>query len=198
MTGGALTGADPTASQLAGAKQAARAAAFARRRAAHAADTGAGAARLSELLARHRGVPVAGYLPIRTEIDPRPAMAEAAAHGAVSVPVIQAPGTPLRFALWEPDMPLVPGPFGAPIPADPVWSVPEILIVPLVAFTGTGRRLGYGGGYYDRTLQQLRARGPVLAAGFAYGDQRTETLPFDPNDQPLDMVVTDRDILSFP
>lgn len=183
---------------LAQAKQAARDAAFARRRVAHGADTGAGAGRLSELLAGHRGVALAGYLPIRTEIDPRPAMAEASAYGPVSVPVIDAPDAPLRFALWEPDMPLVRGAFGAMIPADPVWSVPEILIVPLVAFTATGGRLGYGGGFYDRTLQALRAQGPVLAVGFAYGAQVAETLPHDPNDQPLDMIVTDRDILSFP
>lgn len=182
---------------LARAKQAARTAALARRGAAHAADDGSGAARLSALLRAHRGVPLAGYLPIRSEIDPRPAMAEAARHGPVAVPVIDAPAAPLRFARWAPDTALAPGPFGVTVPVDPQWIVPEILIVPLLAFTAQGARLGYGGGFYDRTLQALRARGPVLAVGFAYGAQQADTLPFDPNDQPLDLLVTDREILSF-
>ncbi|MBU2962821.1 5-formyltetrahydrofolate cyclo-ligase [Citreicella sp. C3M06] len=181
---------------LSAAKQAAREAAFARRRAAFDADMGTGAGRLSELLAGHRGVPVAGYLPIRSEIDPRAAMAEASAHGPVMVPLIEAKATPLRFALWEPDMALVPGPFGAEVPADPVFAVPQIVIVPLVAFTRAGARLGYGGGFYDRTLQALRASGPVLAVGFAFAAQEAEALPHDPNDQPLDMIVTEREILS--
>nr|WP_274705529.1 5-formyltetrahydrofolate cyclo-ligase [Salipiger pentaromativorans] len=183
------------ADPLAEAKQAARKAAFARRRAAHDADPGTGAGRLSELLAGHRGVPVAGYMPIRTEIDPLPAMAEAAAYGPVSVPVIEAQGQPLRFALWEPDMALVEGAFGARIPEAPEFVTPEILIVPLVGFTRAGARLGYGGGFYDRTLAGLRRAGPVLAIGFAYAAQEAEALPFDPNDQPLDLIVTEREVI---
>ncbi|APZ55026.1 5-formyltetrahydrofolate cyclo-ligase [Salipiger abyssi] len=185
-----------SADPLAGAKQAARKAGFARRKEAHAADPGTGAGRLSELLAGHRGVSLAGYMPIRTEIDPLPAMAEACAYGPVSVPVITGPGEPLRFALWEPDMPLVDGPFGARIPAAPVYVTPEILIVPLVAFTRAGGRLGYGGGFYDRTLALLRGQGAALAIGFAYAAQEAEALPFDPYDQPLDLIVTEREVIS--
>ncbi|MBY6004880.1 5-formyltetrahydrofolate cyclo-ligase [Salipiger bermudensis] len=181
---------------LAEAKAAARKAAFARRKAAHAADPGSGAGRLSELLAGHRGVPLAGYLPIRTEIDPRAAMAEASAYGPVCVPVIEGEGQPLRFALWEPGMPLVPGPFGAMIPEAPEFVTPEILIVPLVAFTRAGARLGYGGGFYDRTLEELRRRGAALAVGFAYAAQEAEALPLDPCDQPLDLIVTETEMIS--
>ena len=93
-------------------KTQARQAAYARRKAAHAEDAGAGAGHLSSVLAGYRGVPLAGYMPIRTEINPLPAMVEACAHGWVGVPVIDAVGAPLRFARWEPEMPMVSGPFG--------------------------------------------------------------------------------------
>ena len=73
----------------------------------------------AQLLAGYRGVPLAGYMPIRTEINPLPAMAEAAAHGPVGVPVITGEAQPLQFARWEPDMVMVPGPFDARIPEVP-------------------------------------------------------------------------------
>lgn len=176
-------------------KAAARKAAFARRKAAHAGDPGTGAANLSAFLAGHRGVPIAGYMPIRTEIDPLPAMAEASAYGPVGVPVIDGAGQPLRFALWEPEMEMTEGLFGAAIPAEPVFMVPEIVIVPLVAFDRKGGRLGYGGGFYDRTLEGLRERGPVLAVGFAYAAQEAQDLPLEPTDQPLDAIITEQGVL---
>jgi len=177
------------------AKEAARSAAFARRRAAHAAADDDACARLIEALAPHLGRPLSGYMPIRTEIDPRPAMAAAAAHGPVGVPVIRARGAPLDFHLWTPDAPMVPGPFGAQIPAEPRQMTPDVLIVPLAAFTRTGFRLGYGGGFYDRTLAALRARGPVLAIGFAYAAQETDALPLEPTDAPLDLIVTETEVI---
>ncbi|MFP4273593.1 MAG: 5-formyltetrahydrofolate cyclo-ligase [Paracoccaceae bacterium] len=178
-------------------KAEARKAAFARRAEAHAAQPPGAAAHLSAVLAGHRGVALAGFLPIRTEIDPRPAMAEAAAHGPVGVPVIRGPGQPLVFARWEPGCALVDGPFGARVPAVERLMEPEILIVPLVAFDARGGRLGYGGGFYDRTLERLRARRPVLAIGFAFAAQQADSLPLEPTDQPLDMVVTERGVLRF-
>lgn len=182
---------------LAEQKAAARAAAFARRKAAHEARPAAPAAHLAEFLRAHRGRPLAGYLPIRTEIDPRPAMAEAAAHGPVGVPVIRGPGQPLVFSRWTPQTELVVGPFGACIPATEDLIVPEILIVPLVAFDASGGRLGYGGGFYDRTLAGLRARGEVIAVGFAYAAQEAESLPAEPTDMPLDLLVTEAGLRRF-
>lgn len=186
-------------SGLAEIKAQARKAAFVRRKAAHDTMHGAAASGvLSEVLAGYRGVPVSGYLPIRTEIDPRPAMAEAAAHGPVGVPVIDGAGLPLRFLRWEPGCALVEGPFGARVPVDPVEMVPEIVIVPLVAFDRRGGRLGYGGGFYDRTLERLRAARATLAIGFAFGAQEADVLPLEPTDQPLDLIVTERGIIEPP
>lgn len=89
------------------------------------------------------------------------------------------------------------GPFGAWIPAVDDFITPEILIVPLVGFDRAGNRLGYGGGFYDRTLEKLRAAGPCMAIGFAYGAQEAAELPLEPTDQPLDMIVTEAEILTF-
>ncbi|MEX0367347.1 MAG: 5-formyltetrahydrofolate cyclo-ligase [Ruegeria sp.] len=178
-------------------KAAARKAGFARRK--HAFDTrlpGAGG-RLSEVLAGHRGVPLSGYMPIRTEIDPLPAMAEASAYGPVGVPVIQGEGQALRFSRWTPEGVLRDGPFGAKVPEVDDYFDPEILIVPLVAFDIRGGRLGYGGGFYDRTLEGLRAKRPTLAIGFAFDAQQADNLPLEPTDQPLDMLVTESRVLTF-
>lgn len=178
------------------AKVAARRAAFVRRKAAFCAQMPGAAGVLSTVLGGYRGVPLAGYMPIRTEIDPRPAMAEAAAHGPVGVPVIDAAGQPLRFALWEPGCALVEGAFGAQVPAVIAQMDPEILIVPLVAFDRKGGRLGYGGGFYDRTLQRLRARRATLAIGFAFAAQEADDLPLEPTDQPLDLIVTEAGVIT--
>lgn len=180
------------------AKAAARKAAFARRRAAHAEGHAAAAAlaHLAAFLATVPGAPVAGYLPIRTEIDPRPAMA--GHDGPVGVPVILGPGRPLAFHLWTPDTALVPGPFGAPVPRDGRPMTPAVVILPLVAFDAAGTRLGYGGGYYDRTLAALRAEAETLAVGLAYAAQEAPgALPREATDIPLDAVITEHGLRRF-
>ena len=177
-------------------KAAARKAAFARRKQARSAQADAQAdaqatAHLIAALLPHKAKPLAGYMPIRTEIDPLPAMAALQAFGPVGVPVIQGEGQPLKFSAWTPEAEMIDGPFGAKIPAKADWITPQILIVPLVAFTPGAMRLGYGGGFYDRTLEGLRARGPVTAIGFAYSAQQATDFPLEPTDQPLDMIVTE-------
>lgn len=183
-------------SDLALIKDAARKSAFARRKAAFAAANAAQSGYLSEVLAGYRGVPLAGYSPMRTEIDPLPAMAEAVAHGPVGMPVIQAKATPLMFRAWTPGCAMTPGAFGAAIPAKGGWIEPEIVIVPLVAFDRRGGRLGYGGGFYDRTLERLRSRRATLAIGFAFAAQESDDLPLEPTDQPLDLIITEAGILT--
>ena len=178
-------------------KALARKAAFARRKTAHLSGKTGRAGRLSELLAGYRGVPIAGYLPIQTEINPLPAMEEACAYGPVGVPVVTGEAKPLRFARWEPGVALTANAFGTQVPQDLRFMVPEILIIPLVAFDLNGARLGYGGGFYDRTLAELRAKGPVLAVGLAYAAQQTTSLPVENTDQPLDLIVTEAAIHSL-
>lgn len=118
-------------------------------------------------------------------------MKAAAQRGPVCVPVIDGPGLPLRFARWTPDVALVKGPFGAAIPAEPDFVDPDVLIVPLLAFDRAGNRLGYGGGYYDRTLAALRATAPRTAIGFAFAAQEAASLPLESTDQPLNLIVTE-------
>lgn len=179
------------------AKAQARKEAFARRKAAFAAQGPGSADLLRDVLAQFSGCRIAGYLPIRTEIDPRPAMAAAASKGPVGVPVIQSAGQPLRFRAWTPDAPLIEGPFGAHVPEAGRWIVPQLLIVPLVAFTRSGARLGYGGGFYDRTLALLRKDSDVTAIGFAFAAQEAGTLPQEPTDAPLDRIVTEAEVIDL-
>jgi 5-formyltetrahydrofolate cyclo-ligase len=187
---------DPAPSGLAADKAAARRDAFARRKAAHAAGHPAPAARLDAVLAAHRGLPLSAYMAMRSEIDPMPAMVEAHRHGPVALPVIAARGAPLRFRRWDPGIALVDGGFGALIPVSGDWITPRVLIVPLVAFDRRGGRLGYGGGFYDRTLAALRAEGPVLAIGFAWAAQEAADLPLEASDEPLDLIVTEAEVIS--
>jgi 5-formyltetrahydrofolate cyclo-ligase len=174
-------------------KAEARRAAFAARKAAFQAGQGQAAELLADVLRDQQGRVLAGYMPMRTEIDPLPAMA--AHQGPVCVPVIPGPDMPLRFREWSPGCPMVPGEFGALIPAEGAWLEPEVLIVPLLAFDRRGYRLGYGGGFYDRTLERLRSRGATLAWGFAFAAQEVAEVPIEPTDQPLDAVLTETGLI---
>jgi 5-formyltetrahydrofolate cyclo-ligase len=138
---------------------------------------------------------LAGYMPMRSEIDPLPAMA--AHRGVVGVPVIPGPAMALRFREWTPGCALMAGQFGALIPAEGAWVEPAVLIVPMLAFDARGYRLGYGGGFYDRTLEGLRARRPTLAVGFAFAAQEVDEVPIDAYDQQLDVVVTEEGVREF-
>ncbi|MEL6111671.1 MAG: 5-formyltetrahydrofolate cyclo-ligase, partial [Pseudomonadota bacterium] len=110
----------------------------------------------------------------------------------LAMPVVVAKGAPLSFRPWAPGTAEIEGAFGARIPADETAVVPGALIVPLVAFDTRCARLGYGGGFYDRTLAKLRRAGPVTAIGYAYGAQEVDALPTGRLDEPLDWIVTER------
>ncbi len=170
----------------------ARKAAFATRKLAFDAGQGRAAELLADFLAVHRGKALSGYMPMRTEIDPLPAMA--AHQGPVCVPVIMSKGQPLKFREWTRGCAMVQGEFGALIPADGAWIEPEVLIVPLLAFDARGYRLGYGGGFYDRTLETLRLRRPTLAVGYAFGAQWVPQVAIDEHDQRLDAIITEKGI----
>jgi 5-formyltetrahydrofolate cyclo-ligase len=181
---------------LAAIKTAARKTAFAVRKAAFAAGQGQAAEILADFLAAHSGRALAGYMPMRTEIDPLPAMA--AHQGPAGVPVIPGAAMPLKFREWTPGSAMQPGEFGALIPAEGAWLQPQVLIVPLLAYDARGYRLGYGGGFYDRTLAGLRAKGPTLAIGFAFAAQEVAEVPIDATDQKLDFMVTEKGVVRFP
>ncbi len=181
-------------------KKLARTEAYARRKTAHdrAPDAGQTAAVSALEFVGTLGAEsvVSAYLPMRTEIDPRPAML--ALHGRghrICLPVIDGPALPLKFRHWTPGCPLQAGPFGAPVPVGGDWLVPDVLLVPLLAFDLRLYRLGYGGGYYDRTLAWLRRQRPVAAAGFAYAGQQVIGVPVDEFDQQLDAVITEAGIV---
>lgn len=174
-------------------KAKARAAAIRRREAVYAAQAGARLYAAFPKLAR-RGAVVAGYWPLRQEIDVRPLLARLRAHGCViALPVVLAPHRPLLFRVWRTGTRLETGAYGTRHPGTTAATVvPDLVLVPLLAFDRAGFRLGYGGGYYDRTLAALRRRRKVLALGIAFAGQAVAAVPRDRFDQPLDGIVTER------
>ena len=176
-------------------KAALRKRAFAARKVAHAGGEEAALAVRDHVMASRfltAAAVVAAYRPIRTELDPTPLMEalDSAGH-RLAIPVIEGEGLPLRFAAWSPATEMVEGAFGAEVPAAPVWVVPDLVLAPLVAFDRGCWRLGYGGGFYDRSLEGLRADRPVTAIGLAYAAQEVEEVPREPTDQRLDAIVTE-------
>ena len=158
------------------------------------------AQRFADAIDPQPGQAVALYAPIGDELDTAP-LAEALAERGVAVllPVVTAKNAPLTFRLFEVDKPLVEGPHGTRHPGDDAPERrPDIVVCPLLAAReADGARLGMGGGYYDRTLAQLRETGEVLAVGYGYGDQLTDRFPVAPHDQYLDWFVSERGAVRF-
>jgi 5-formyltetrahydrofolate cyclo-ligase len=146
-----------------------------------------------------RGTIVAGFSPIRGEIDPFPLMESLAAKGAtLALPVSIARGEPLLFRAWTPGEPLVRGAYGVFEPSSDAEEVdPDIVLVPLAAFDRDGHRIGYGAGYYDRTLPLLRKLKKITAVGIAFAVQEIERVPSSEHDAPLDLVLTDRETIDL-
>jgi 5-formyltetrahydrofolate cyclo-ligase len=109
-----------------------------------------------------------------------------------SLPVVRAERQPLVFRKWAPGEPTVPGVWSIPMPPEDAPEVePDVLLVPLLAYDALGYRLGYGGGFYDRTLAALRQRKPITAIGVGYVAQELPQVPHGPMDQKLDYVLTE-------
>ncbi|HEX6102321.1 MAG TPA: 5-formyltetrahydrofolate cyclo-ligase [Alphaproteobacteria bacterium] len=144
------------------------------------------------------GAVASGFWPFGPEIDVRPILYHLHAAGhPIALPVVIKRGLPLLFRAWTPGKALVEGSFGVPRPdKDQPELTPELLIVPLLAFDRAGYRLGYGGGFYDRTLAGLRQNGRVLAVGVAFSAQEVSSIPRDATDERLDWMVTERE--AFP
>src|SRR5258707_2754604 len=145
------------------------------------------------------GTVVAGYQPIRSEIDPVPLMRKLAVQGArLALPAIMAGDQPLKSRAWSPGARLQRGRLGILEPSlDAQEAIPDILLVPLAAFDRSGHRIGYGAGHYDRTLEQLRKMKAIAAVGVAFAVQEVEAVPALLHDAALDYVLTETQLLDF-
>lgn len=141
---------------------------------------------------------VAGYMPIGSELDCRLLLEQLAQAGVpLCLPVVTGRGEPLVFRRWSPGDQMAAGVWGIAEPlASAAQVTPDVLLVPLLAYDRSGHRLGYGGGYYDRTLRALRAAGEVVAIGLAFAGQLRDKLPVTDGDQPLDWIVTEAGVVS--
>ncbi|MCA8888337.1 MAG: 5-formyltetrahydrofolate cyclo-ligase [Parvularculaceae bacterium] len=141
------------------------------------------------------GATISLFASFRDEIDTWPLVGALIERGhRLALPVTGKKGEPLTFREFKIGDELIPDSFGVPTPAPAAPELtPEIVVTPLLAFTRRGDRLGYGAGFYDRTLARLRREGEVLAVGFAFGAQEVDHLPTEDHDQPLDWIVTERE-----
>jgi len=145
------------------------------------------------------GMIVSGFMPLKSEINPLPLMRKLAGQGArLALPVVAGRGRPLIMREWVFGEPLIAGVWGIREPKPEAAEVdPNILLVPLLAFDRAGHRIGYGAGYYDLTLAQLRARNPVIAVGLAFAAQEVPAVPATLRDARLDLVLTERAVLDL-
>jgi 5-formyltetrahydrofolate cyclo-ligase len=184
-------------------KRALRSAMMARRRAIDAGERRKAADDLVEMWRLERPVKtpavVSGFWPMAEELDIRPLMTALFEQGCqIALPVVVAKKQPLIFRAWRPGDVLEAGVFGTlhPSPQSEVLE-PDALIVPLLAVDEEGWRLGYGGGFYDRTLEGFRARKSVTAVGVGFNTQIVPEVPHGPDDQRLDWLLTDKRACAF-
>ncbi len=142
---------------------------------------------------------VSAFHPLRDEPDTLLLLSALAVEGfATALPAVVSKGSPLSFRLWRPGEPTRAGAMSIhePLEQSPVVE-PDLLFVPLACFDRRGNRIGYGAGFYDRSLARLRAMKPIHAAGVAYGVCEVSAVPYETHDQTLDVVVTDQEIIHF-
>ena len=183
-------------------KQAMREEALARRASLRAQATEASqrmARNFLQAISLRDGAVISAYAAIGEEADPAPLLDLLRSKGhPIALPRVVKKGETLAFHRYERGAPLVPGVFGLSQPAkDWPEATPDVLVVPLLAFDRRGRRLGYGGGFYDRTLATLRASRNILAVGFAFAGQEVPDVPHRESDEPLDWIVTEEGARRF-
>jgi 5-formyltetrahydrofolate cyclo-ligase len=142
---------------------------------------------------------VSAFFPYQSEIDTRPLLGKLAGEGwTTCLPIVMGEGLALEFGRWLPGEPTIAGTWGIPRPPETAPLLePDVLIIPLLAFDRKGFRLGYGGGFYDRTLEKLRAKKTILAIGVGYSAQEVDHVPAGSHDQPLDYVMTESEVIRF-
>ncbi len=145
------------------------------------------------------GAIVSGFMPMKSEINPLPLMRKLADAGAaLALPAVAGKGKPLVMRAYVFGEPLASGVWGIREPGpDARQVVPDILLVPLLAFDRRGHRIGYGAGYYDMTIAALRARKTIVAVGVAYAAQEIAQVPTTPRDARLDLVLTEREVIDL-
>jgi 5-formyltetrahydrofolate cyclo-ligase len=145
------------------------------------------------------GAFVSGFMPLKSEISPLPLMHKLAGGGAkLALPRIVGRGSPLSMRAWEFGAPLDRGQWDIREPKpDAPEAEPDILLVPLLAFDRAGYRIGYGAGYYDRTIARLRALKKVTAVGIAFAAQEVPEIPKTPGDERLDLVLTEHEVIDL-
>ena len=178
-----------------------RAQALARRDAASTESAGAFAQRIAAvglaLAQRVRPDFVSAYFAIRNEPSTLPLLETLSQAGfRTALPVTGARNTPLVFRQWRPGEPTSQGKMSIhePLPEAPE-ALPDLLFVPLAAFDRAGNRIGYGAGFYDRTLSKLRALKPICAVGIAYACQALPEIPHEAHDERLDFVLTETELI---
>ena len=174
-----------------------RADALARRLALDAASVARLGEAICDHLRRHFPTPpgrcIAFYWPISNEPDLRPVINTWRAAGVdACLPVVHRKASPLTFRPWTPETPMVPDHHGIPTPAGTLEVYPDVLFMPVNAFDTAGYRLGYGGGYYDRTLAVLQPRPRVIGVGFELA--RGDSILPQAHDVPMDWVVTENGV----
>ena len=189
-----------TTSPIALAKSNLRKAALARRDALPLAERTAAAEALAERafpVAVGPGTIVSGYMPMKSELDPRPLMRKLADAGArLALPVVIARGVPLVMRAYAFGEALIRGVWDIRVPPPEAGEVePDIVLAPLLAFDRSGNRVGYGAGYYDMTIAALRANKPVIAVGVAFAAQEVDAVPTTPRDVRLDFVLTEKEVI---
>jgi 5-formyltetrahydrofolate cyclo-ligase len=140
---------------------------------------------------------VAAYVRTQSEADPKCILSELRRRGhVIALPSVEATRKqPLVFRIFDSES-LVMGAYGIPMPPRSAKPVePDVIIVPLVAFDRAGHRLGYGAGYYDRTIAALRARKAIVTVGLAYAVQEVDSIPSEAHDQRLDWIVTEKEAI---
>ena len=192
------------ADDVAGVKNALREYAGARRRLAHRqGGPGAAVRAAGHFLANVPVAPgeiISGYWPIREEFDVMPLLRRLSGAGyRCALPFVDKKLHALIFRDWRPGTTMLEGPFRIPEPTEAAAVLtPTLLLVPLLAYDAQGFRLGYGGGFYDKALAELRAAGgPVLAIGMAFAEQMVEHVPHSETDERMDWIVTEQGAMLF-
>jgi 5,10-methenyltetrahydrofolate synthetase len=148
---------------------------------------------LTEFLLPLRAGTIAFCMPIRAEADCRPLVEHLLATGwQAAMPVVRTLDAPMEFRAWWPAAPMTTDLYGIPIPATELSAHPDVMLLPLVAFDAAGYRLGYGGGYFDRTLATMKPR--PLSIGVGFDLAAVKDIHPERHDIPLDLIVTESGI----